>query len=135
MIERDIYNKGQLIVTRISGNVSSQEIIDHVFWLIDSHNIGEVQSDYDQVVYATGLDSMTIKEEDIHRIMEISTGLGQGRGKFRTAIIAIEPYNIKLAHMYKTLASDAELEVELCENFEAAFAWLDCENPAPKKYV
>ncbi|MBT8439404.1 MAG: hypothetical protein KJO91_06720 [Gammaproteobacteria bacterium] len=115
--------------------MSSQEIIDHVFWLIDSHNIGEVQSDYDQVVYATGLDSMTIKEEDIHRIMEISTGLGQGRGKFRTAIIAIEPYNIKLAHMYKTLASDAELEVELCENFEAAFAWLDCENPAPTKYV
>ena len=135
MIERNIYNKGQLIVTKISGNVKSQEIIDHVFWLIDSHNIGELQSGYDQLVYAADLDSMTIKEEDIHRIMQISTGLGQGRGKFRTAIIAIEPYSLKLAHVYKSLATGADLEVELCENFEAAFAWLGCENPDPEKYV
>ncbi|MGB5584399.1 MAG: hypothetical protein WBO93_12490, partial [Gammaproteobacteria bacterium] len=113
MIERNIYNKGQLIVTKVSAYVHSQEMIDHLFWLIDSHTIGEVQSGYDQVVYAEDIESLTMKEEDVHRIMQISTGLGQARGKFRTAIVAIEPYNIKLAHLYKSLARDADLEVEL----------------------
>jgi len=134
MIKRNIYNKGQLIVTKVSGHVHSQELIDHVFWLIDSHNIGEVQPGYDQIVYVEDIDSMTITEEDIHRIMQINIGLGQGRGKFRTAIIAIEPYNIELAHLYQSLSKDADLEVELCDDFEAAFAWLVCENPDAEKY-
>ena len=134
MLERNIYNKGRLVVTKVSGSVHSQELIDHVFWLIDSHMIGEVQSGYDQIVYTEAVDSMTIKEDDIRRLMEISTGRGQSRGKFRTAIIALKPYDIKLAHLYKSLASEADLEVELCDSFEQAFEWLGCENPDPDKY-
>ena len=44
MVERKIYNKGALLITSVSGDVKSQELIDHVFWLIDSHTIGEIQS-------------------------------------------------------------------------------------------
>ena len=134
MVEREIYYKGMLVVTRISGAVKSQELIDHVFWLIDSHNIGEIQSGYAQLVYASDIDSLSLKEEDIQRISEISTGLGQGRGKFRTAIIAVEPDDLKLANFYKSLITSANLDVEVCGNFEQAFAWLGCENPEPGKY-
>jgi len=134
MVEREVYYKGRLVVTRVSGEVKSQELIDHVFWLIDSHNIGEIQSGYDQLVYVKNVESMNIQEEHVQRITEISTGLGQSRGKFRTAIIAIEPSALKLANFYKSLVKSSDLEVEVCNNFEEAFAWLGCENPEPEKY-
>ena len=134
MLEREVYNKGRLVITRVSGEVRSQEIIDHVFWLIDSHTIGEIQSGYDQVVYTLDIESVNIKEEDIQRINEISTGLGQGRGRFRTAIIASGPAELKLAAFYQSLAKSSELEVEVCSSFDEAFAWLGCENPDPGKY-
>jgi len=134
MVEREVYYKGRLVVTRVSGGVKSQELIDHVFWLIDSHNIGEIQSGYDQLVYVKDIESMNIQEEDVQRITEISTGLGQSRGKFRTAIIAVEPSGLKLANFYKSLVISSDLEVEVCNNFEEAFAWLECENPEPEKY-
>ena len=134
MVEREIYYKGQLVVTRVSGEVKSQELIDHVFWLIDSHNIGEVQSGFDQVVYVKDIESMNIQQEDVQRITEISTGLGQSRGKFRTAIIAVHPNDLKLANFYKTLVKSSDLDVEVCSDFEQAFAWLGCENPEPEEY-
>ena len=134
MLEREVYNKGRLVVSMVSGVVKSQEIIDHVFWLIDSHTIGEVQSGFDQVVYAVNIDEVTLREQDIQRISEISTGLCQGRGRFRTAIVATEPTGLKLANFYKSLVRDAGLEVELCKSFEEAFTWLGCDNPDPEKY-
>ena len=134
MIEREIYNKGKLVVTTVTGTVRSQQLIDHVFWLIDSHNIGEVQSAYDQVVYAGDVKAVDIREADILRITEIGTALGQGRGRFRTAIIANDPAGLKLANFYKALASKFDLDVEVCSGFAEAFAWLGCDNPDPEKY-
>jgi len=134
MVEREIYYKGMLVITRVSGAVKSQELIDHVFWLIDSHNIGEIQSGYAQIVYARDIESLSLKEEDVQRITEISTVLGQGRGKFRTAIIAVGPADLKLATFYKSLLNSSNLDVEVCSNFAEAFSWLGCENPEPGKY-
>ncbi len=134
MLERKVYNKGQLVITRVTGDVKGQELIDYVFWLVDSHNIGEIKSDYDQLVYVENIKSLKIREEDIHRMTEIGMELGQARGKFRTAIIAVRPEEIKLAHLYQSLVKAVGREVEICSNFDQAFAWLECENPEPDKY-
>ena len=134
MVEREVFYKGQLVVTRVSGEVKSQELVDHVFWLIDSHTIGEVQTDFNQLVYVDNLNSVNIHEKDVERLSEISTGLGQGRGKFRTAIIATEPNDLKLAQFYQSLVKDSGLEVEISSNFDEAFTWLGCDNPDPEKF-
>ena len=134
MVEREVYYKGQLVMTRVSGDVKSQELIDHVFWLIDSHNIGEVQSGYDQVVYTRDIVSVNIEENDVQRLTEISTGLGQSRGQFRTAIVATQSAELEMAYFYQSLAERAELDVAVCATFEDAFAWLGCDNPDPDKY-
>lgn len=129
MLERKIYFDGNLVISRVSGIVKSQDLIDHVFWLIDSHNVGEVKTGFSQLIYVEDIDSMELTEEDVHRISQISTGMGQARGKFKTAIIAVEPYDMKLAHLHKSLARISDLEVEVCDTFEEAFHWLGCDNP------
>jgi hypothetical protein len=134
MIERKIYNKGMLLVTRVSGDIKGQELIDHVFWLIDSQNIGEILPGYNQVVFTSDIDTANICEEDVHRLTEISTGLGQIRGKFRTVIIATEPKELQLASFYQSMVKGSDIEAEICSNFDDAFAWLGCENPEPDKY-
>ena len=134
MLEREIYDKGRLLFTQVSGEVKSQELIDHVFWSIDSHNIGEIQPGYDQVVYASDIKSVNIKEEDVLRLTEISTGLGQIRGKFRTVIIATGPTELKLASFYQSLVRGSDIEVEICGSFDEAFSWLGCDNPEPERY-
>ena len=135
MLEREIYDKGRLLFTQVSGEVKSQELIDHIFWSIDSHNIGEIQPGYDQVVYASDIKSVNIKEEDVLRLTEISTGLGQIRGKFRTVIIATGPTELKLASFYQSLVRGSDIEVEICGSFDEAFAWLGCDNPEPERYT
>ena len=134
MLERNIYFDGSLVISRVSGTVKSQDLIDHVFWLIDSHNVGEVKTGFSQLIYVEDIESMELTEEDVHRISQISTGMGQARGKFKTAIIAVEPYDMKLAHLHKSLARISDLEVEVCDTFEDAFIWLGCENPDPGVY-
>ena len=129
MLERNIYFGGNLVISRVSGKVKSQDLIDHVFWLIDSHNVGEVKTGFSQLIYVDDIESMDLTEDDVQRISQISTGMGQARGKFKTAIIAVEPYDMKLAHLHKSLARISDLEVEVCGSFDEAFNWLGCDNP------
>jgi hypothetical protein len=131
MIEHRIFNKGSLVITRASGVVRRQELVDHVFWLIDSHNISEIKDDFSQLIYVESIESMVLKEEDILQISEISNNMGRSRGRFRTAVVARAPYDMKLAHVHKTLAPQADIEVEVFNDFDEAFHWLGCENPDP----
>lgn len=121
-------------MTRISGVVKSQELIDHVFWLIDSHSVGELKDGFSQVIYVDGAESIALTEGDIYKVANISNGMGRNRGRFHTAIIARQPFDKRLAYLHQTLARSADLEVEVCEDFATAFAWLQIENPQPERY-
>lgn len=132
MIDHRIFNKGALVVTRASGVVKRQALIDHVFWLIDSHSIGEIKDGFSQLIYVENIVSMELKAEDILHISEISNNMGRTRGRFRTAVVASAPYDLKLAQLHKSLAPKADIEVELFSGFEEAFRWLGCDNPDPR---
>lgn len=131
MIEHRIFSKGALVITRASGVVKRQELIDHVFWLIDSHNIGEIKAGFSQLIYVENIDSMALREEDIIQISEISNNMGRVRGRFRTAVVASAPYDMKLAQLHKQLAPQADIEVEVFNGFDEAFRWLGFDNPEP----
>jgi hypothetical protein len=131
MIDHRIFNKGALVVTRASGVVKRQELVDHVFWLIDSHNIGEIKAGFGQLIYVENIVSMALTEADILQVSEISNNMGRVRGRFRTAVVASAPYDMKLAHLHKSLAPQADIEVEVFNEFDEAFRWLGCDNPDP----
>jgi hypothetical protein len=121
-------------MTRVSGVVKSQDLIDHVFWLIDSHSIGELAGGFKQVIYVEAIESIALTEADIYKVANISMGLGRNRGRYYTAIIAREPFDKRLAYLHKTLARDADLEVEVCTDFATAFTWLGIVNPDPVRF-
>jgi hypothetical protein len=131
MIDHRIFNKGLLVITRAQGVVKRQELIDHVFWLIDSHNIGEIRDGFSQLIYVENIVSMELKEADILHISDISNNMGRVRGRFRTAVVARPPYDMRLAHLHKQLAPQADIEVEVFSGFEEAFRWLGFDNPDP----
>jgi len=131
MIDHRIFNKGCFVVTRATGVVRRQELIDHVFWLIDSHNVGEIRDGFSQLIYVENIDSMALKEADIIQVSEISNNMGRVRGRFRTAVVASAPYDMKLARLHKQLAPQADIEVEVFGGFEEAFSWLGFDNPDP----
>lgn len=132
MIDHRVFDKGALVVTRASGVVKRQALVDHVFWLIDSHNIGEIKDGFRQLIYVDDIDSMELKEEDILKISEISNNMGRSRGRFRTAVVARAPYDMKLAQLHKTLAPQADIEVEVFNDIGEALSWLGCDNPDPE---
>ena len=131
MFESKIYNEGSLIVGRMSGVVEPQSFINGIFWQIDSRNVGEVKEGFCQLYYDEDVDSVTVTESDIQRIVEINTGMGVTVGKFRTALVLNHPEIIRLAKVHQALATAYNFEVEIFDSLEAGFAWLACQNPEP----
>ena len=77
MFDSTVYNEGALIVGKMSGVIESQSFINGIFWQIDSSNVGEVKEGFSQLYYDGNVESVTVTEDDIRRIAEINTGIGE----------------------------------------------------------
>lgn len=133
MLESEVYNEGTLIVGRMSGVVETQSFINGIFWQIDSCNVGEVKQGFCQLYYDQQVQSVSVTEADIRRIMEINTGIGANVSHFKTALVLQHPEILRLAHIHRELARKHGFQVEIFDSFESAFTWLGMENPAPEK--
>lgn len=131
MFDSTVYNKGTLIVGKMSGIVEPQSFINGIFWQIDSRNVGEVKEGFSQLYYDDDVQSVTVTEKDIRRIAEFNTGIGVNFGRFRTALVLRHPEVIRLAKLHQSLAKEHGYEVEIFDNLEDGFAWLNCDNPEP----
>lgn len=131
MFDSTVYNKGTLIVGKMSGIVEPQSFINGIFWQIDSRNVGEVKEGFSQLYYDDDVQSVTVTEKDIRRIAEFNTGIGVNVGRFRTALVLRHPEVIRLAKLHRSLAKEHGYEVEIFDNLEDGFAWLNCDNPEP----
>lgn len=132
MFDSKVYNDGTLIVGKMSGVVEPQSFINGIFWQIDSRNVGEVKEGFAQLYYDDEVQSVNVTEEDIKRIAEFNTGIGANVGRFRTALVLRHPEVIRLARLHQSLAQAHGYEVELFNEIEDGFAWLNCANPDPE---
>ena len=131
MIEREIYQDGLLVVTRCSGVLSTEELIESARWMVN--NYGEViKPGFCQIFDALDANADAITEEDIHHVAHINLNQGRDRLGFSMAILAVKPYPLALAKLHKLLSAASGINVELFADIESAYKWLNLNNKNPE---
>lgn len=129
MIERKIYQDGSLVVTKCSGEITTEELIKSEYWMINNFG-GEIKPGFCQIFDALDADADNITENDIHRVAQVNLNHGEERGSFSMAILAVKPYPLALAKLHKLLSVAAHIRVGIFSDSEAAYKWLGVQRPA-----
>lgn len=128
MIEREIYENGELVITHAYGPVTGEELIDSAHWMIRQFG-RRIQPGFCQLFDALEADTAQISEDDIHRVAHINLHHGRQRGSFSMAILAAKPYPKALARLHKLLAGPADIRVEIFSERDKALLWLGKKDP------
>ncbi len=128
MIERKIYDEGLLVVTKCSGKVTAEELIDSEYWMVDNFD-GKIKPGFSQIFDALDADTDAITENEIRRVAQINLNHGSERGNFSMAILAVKPYPLVLARLHKLLSVAAHIRVEIFSDIDAACKWLGVQVP------
>jgi hypothetical protein len=126
-LESRIYDDGEFAVTRISGVVTAEEIINFQFWLISENKNGNLKNDYRLLIDARNVKTIQADEKDIHRLSQINTVYGRERGKLRTGIAVDTGPGKQLAQLHQSLSKTNGIEVQIFETRHAACIWLDID--------
>ena len=126
MIKRNVYLDGMLVVAQCTDTLSSEELNNHVAWLVRS--FGElIKPGFSHLFIAIDANTDSLTEDDIRHIAHINISFAKTRGEFTTAIVANEPYPISLAHLHKILSKVSNINVEIFNNISSAYKWLGYE--------
>ena len=123
MIERKIYKEGLLVVTKCSGKVSADELIQSEYWMVDNFG-GKIKPGFSQIFDALDADVDAITENEIHRVAQINLRHSLERGRFSMAILTVRPYPIALAKLHKLLSAASNIQAENFSDIDAAYKWL-----------
>jgi len=128
MLERNVYLDGSLVVTKCTGVVTGEELINSANWMVT--NFGEtIQPGFSQFFDTAAVITHEVSEDEIHRIAQINMSHSEGRGKFTMAILAVKPYPRALARLHKLLSAASNIRVELFDDIDKAYRWLLDINP------
>ena len=130
MIERKIYQDGLLVVTRCSGVLQAEELIQSAHWMVANYG-SVIKPGFSQIFDALGANADAITEEDIHHVAHINLNQGHGRIGFSMAILAVKPYPLALAKLHKLLSAASGINVELFSDIDMAYKWLAANNQNP----
>ena len=126
MIKRNVYLDGMLLVAQCTDTLSSEDIINHVMWMVK--NFGTlIKPGFSHLFVTIDADIGNITEDNIRHVAHINIGFAKERGKFTTAIVANEPYPISLAHLHRELSTASNINVEIFDNISSAYKWLGYE--------
>jgi len=131
MIERKIYQDGLLVISRCSGVLNADELIESAHWMVKNYG-DKIKPGFSQVFDALGANAEAITEEDIHHVAHINLNQGQNRIGFSMAILAVKPYPLALAKLHKLLSAASGINVELFGDIETAYKWLKMNNLNPE---
>ena len=84
-IEHIVIENGDALITRVTGQLTGEEMTEHMFWLID--NFGKrLNPGYRQLFDTTDMIDLSVNKSDINRISQIIQTYGADRGKIKTGI-------------------------------------------------
>jgi len=128
MIDREVFNDGLLVVTKCSGKVTVDELVNSAHWMIENYG-SVIKPGFSQVFDALDANTDAITEEDIHRVAHINLNRGVEREEFSMAILAMKPYPTALAKLHKLLSVSVGIRVEIFSDYDDAYKWLKQDNP------
>lgn len=128
MLKRNIYLDGALVVTKCTGIVTGEELIDSTNWMV--RHFGEtIKPGFSQLFDTKNVVTHEVSEDEIHRIAQINMSHSTNRGRFTMAILADKPYPRALARLHKLLSTASNIRVELFDDTNKAYRWLLDVNP------
>ena len=124
MITKKVTENGKLVITRLSGNISSDEVMEDflsMFKIAGQLNPKGFSHLYDM----SAVTSISVQENDIRRMTSLGMAERMGDTKVCTAIVATEPDCLRLAHLHRDLSNRFGLkEVEVFGEERDAMNWL-----------
>ncbi len=128
MLKRNIYLDGALVVTKCTGIVTGDELVNSTNWMIE-HFDEAIKPGFSQLFDAKDVVTHEVSEDEIHRIAQINMSHSTDRGRFTMAILADRPYPRALARLHKLLSAASNIQVELFDDVDKAYRWLLDVNP------
>lgn len=113
--------------TRITGVLTSKELIEFQFWLISEHKKGKLKANYNHLIDARNVTVIQVGEEDIRRLSQINNVYGRDRDQRRIGIVVDSSQSKMLANLHKTLSKQSGVEVEVFDTRIEACNWLDID--------
>ena len=127
-IDSRLFNDGAFIVTRFTGTITGEQLIEFLFRLVQSAGTS-IPASYRQLIELGGLQQLSMDEDTLHRIAHINKSYGAHRGRVMTAFVTDNPQYRGLAQMHKMLSGFAGVEVEVFDDTDQACRWLQVELP------
>ncbi len=121
-IDHEIKNKNLVIVTAF-GVVTSDELSDHVFRLLNMHG-ALLNSGYKQIFDATKVERIDFNEDDMKNISTIVLDHGQNRGSITIAFAATNTRVKEMIGYYMQLCEVTDVKTKLFESRQEADDWL-----------
>ena len=122
-IEHIVIENGDALITRVSGQLTGEEMTEHMFWLID--NFGkQLNPGYRQLFDTTDMIDLSVNKSDINRISQIIQTYGADRGKIKTGIVTTHPRGRQMAFTYQALSRVTDVDVKIYDTVEEAIGWL-----------
>jgi len=121
-IDHEIIDRDLVVVTAF-GVVTSDELSDHVFKLVNMHGV-TLNSDYKQIFDATTVERIEFNEEDMKHISSIVLDHGQDRGKITIAFAATNTRVKEMIGYYMQLCEITDVKTKLFESRQEADGWL-----------
>lgn len=121
-IDHEIIDRDLVIVTAF-GLVTSDELSDHVFRLVNMHG-ASLNSGYKQIFDATTVERIEFNEEDMKHISNVVLDHGQDRGNITIAFAATNTRVKEMIGYYMRLCEITDVKTKLFESRKEADDWL-----------
>lgn len=127
LIDKNIFESGNLVVACFRGIVTMQEIEEYFYWIVEHHG-KDINDGYAQLIYSSELEKVDIQVMDVQRISHLRATVGRNSSSSKLALVVPELKYYWIAKLYQTLSKSAHIKTRIFRKAEEAFSWLGFSN-------